>query len=119
MLKKLLLILSLLGTAVGAKASDSQWLLCDDGDLVLNVFNHRAGAKDRNIDITLIFGQYQLVGILGTEEVTLQGKTGKFKGRIVLTDHSRSVTVNGLLYLDGGSNPVNALLTCKTMGRKL
>ena len=115
---KWLLTIMMFGATVGARAADSQWLLCDDDGLVLNLYEHRSGAEDRKTDLTLIFGQHQFTGSLGAK-VNLQGKTGKFKGRIVLTNHNRSVAVNGLLYFGGESYPVNAILKCKTLESKL
>lgn len=110
-------ILALLLMTTGARAADSLWLLCDDGvGLVLNLFEY---GDDRKTDLTLIFGQHhQFTGSLG-KKVTLQGKTGKFKGRIVPTNHNRSAAVNGLLYFGSDSYPVNAILKCKTLESKL
>jgi len=108
------LVLALLLMATGAKAADSLWLLCDDDGLVLNLYEH----LNRKTELTLIFGQHQFTGAL-EKKVNLLGKTGKFKGRIVPTNHNKSVAVNGLLYFGGESYPVNALLKCKTMESKL
>lgn len=112
------LLLTFLLMSSGAKAADSLWLLCDDDGLVLNLYEHRSGGENRKTELTLIFGQHQFTGAL-EKKVNLQGKTGKFKGRIVPTNHNKSVAVNGLLHFGGESYPVNALLKCKTMENKL
>ena len=123
-MKKLLLLLPLLlSPSIYAAHADSLWLLCDDGGLVLNAFEHRKGTEDRETELTLLFGMHRFTG-KQSPKVILDGDTGTFEGKIVFTNKNKSVAVNGKLFLgkarnakevDGQSFPVNALLKCKTL----
>jgi len=115
-MKKTLLVFGLALTS-SVWAADSQWLLCDDGGLALNVVSHRLGAEEKLTDLALIHGSQILLGELKGDEgdVVLKSADKKvFKGHVKIKD--KLVTVNGSLLLSGKiSSPVNAQLKCKEM----
>ena len=95
-------------------AKESYWLLCDDGEMVLNVYEYRSGDEDLKTDLTLIFGRHVFTGEQ-KKDIVLQGKTGSFKGNVVLTNKDKNVAVNGKMFFGKESYPVNAMLNCKAM----
>jgi hypothetical protein len=110
-MKVFLLFFTLLVSNVSL-AKDSYWLLCDDGGMALNIYEHRSGMEDRKTDLTLIFGSHVFTGEQ-KKDLVLQGKTGSFKGNVVLTNKDKNVAVNGKMFFGKESYPVNALLTCR------
>ena len=110
-MKVFLLFLTLLVSNV-CLAKESYWLLCDDGGMVLNSYEHRSGEEDVKTDLTLIFGSHVFTGEQ-KKDLVLQGKTGSFKGNVVLTNKDKNVAVNGKLFFGKESYPVNAMLTCR------
>lgn len=119
-MEKIIIACGLLAGSV--QAADSQWLLCDDGGLALNLVEHRLGAEERVTDLALIYGSHILLGELKGNEgdvVLKSANKKKFKGHVKIIYADKVVTVNGSLLLAGKiSSPVNAQLKCKELGER-
>jgi hypothetical protein len=111
---KIVLLFFTLLISNASLAKESYWLLCDDGGMALNVYEHRSGTEDVKTELTLLFGNLVFTGEQ-KKDLVLQGKTGSFKGNVVLTNKDTNAAVNGKLFFGKESYPVNALLKCKSM----
>jgi len=108
MIKILVLIVGLVLPNI-LLGKDSPWLLCDDGGLALNMYEHK-----RHTTLTLLFGEHLLTGTK-SKDVTLRGKTGSFKGHVEMVNQGKRVAVNGSLIIAKVSHPINAVLECRIM----
>jgi hypothetical protein len=136
---RLIAIVTTVGTmfcllSLPAQASDSTWLLCDNGKLAVNLLEHRNGVKGniskRTVSIALIFGMNIATGELDN---TYGGETSsgkilltstpknqsKFSGNILVNYAKAVVSLNGTLTLSGSPNPIHTQLQCKDMQAKL
>ena len=126
-MKLSILTLFALLTTINAEARDSVWLLCDNGNTAMNVFEsraHRPGAS-RLLRFTMIYGVHFLQGeMLDTTEgkITLieAGAQGyKFDGKVNvdLMEGRNTLELNGELKQEDGTvfETVNNAFTCKTM----
>lgn len=112
-------------------ASDSTWLLCKGStelfgqqqSLVVNVFEHRSGAEDRETEFVLIYGGHTFTGGLldskGNAEVVLtataaQTNYATYKGTAEVDFDSRTLRLDGELDLYE-KTPVNAFFECETL----
>jgi hypothetical protein len=99
--------------------SDSAWYLCADDHLVVNFFEHRAGADTRATDITLIFGGYTFLGSLGDNisgPVVLKDpdhKGASFIGKADIDFRKDTFKIKGVLNLLGAVVQVDTTLNCK------
>jgi hypothetical protein len=144
---KLIILVTIIGTTVGllsqsAQAADSLWLLCDNGELAVNLLEHRNGVKGnvqkRAISLTLLKGNNIFSGKLDTTKQNakhprrvslssiLKGDKSGFIGNMVIDlDYSNPKKV---LFLNGDlrfqSDPdrrfkINSQLRCKEMRSSL
>jgi hypothetical protein len=113
-----------------AQASDSTWLLCDNGKLAVNLLEHRDEVHGkigkRTVSIALIFGMNIASGELDN---TYSGETSsgkifltstpknqsKFVGNIVVDYQKAVVLLNGTLTLLGSPYPIRTKLQCRDM----
>lgn len=101
------------------KGSDSAWYLCSNNSLVVNFFEHRAGAGTRETDITLIFGGYTFLGILDDSysgPVTLTNPNyadASFIGDVAIDFRNSTFKVKGILNLHSGILQVDTKLNCQ------
>lgn len=104
-------ILFLLLLILGAdETRAAMWLLCDDGGLVVNMYEN---------DVTLILGKYLVTGSLNNDkDTTLIGKYGRFKGMVVPTITANAVAINGSLLVGKESHPINAILQCRKLSEE-
>lgn len=104
-----------------ANASDSSWLLCENGSLAVNVFEHRIGAQDRGASITLLVGIHSMKGELFNSSfgfVALRDFSSfddGFNGNINIDYNNKKITLDGSLSLSGTFYSVHHNLSCKTM----
>lgn len=101
------------------KGSDSAWYLCSNNNLVVNFFEHRAGAGTRDTDITLIFGGYTFIGNLGdttSGSVALINplyKGASFIGDVEIDFRNATFKVKGVLNLLTDVLQVDTKLNCQ------
>lgn len=104
-----------------AVAADSSWLLCDNGSLVVSVYEHRAADGEHRItSLSLIFGGYTLMGSIGDELgwVRLAGinaENTSFVGTMDVDYVAQKLNLNGELVLNGEKYQPRAELACKEM----
>jgi hypothetical protein len=144
---KLIILVTIIGTTIGllsqtAQAADSLWLLCDNGELAVNLLEHRNGVEGniqkRAISITLLKGNNIFAGKLDTTKQnaknprrvslssSLKGDKSGFIGKMAIDlDYSNPKKV---LFLNGDlrfpSDPnrkfkINSQLQCKEMQSNL
>ena len=119
-------------------AEDSAWLVCNDGFLAVNLFEHRASGGDgseREAILTLLYGAHNLKGLLiedksdavnllGTPEqieASVPGEvivfTDSFIGTAQVDYSNKTLSLKGNLNLYGGDYTIDSVLSCKEMGR--
>jgi hypothetical protein len=111
-------ILAVMAMATAARAADSAWLLCDNGKVALNVYEHRATADTRATDLTLLHGGHTLAGKLVNSDsgaVALKGGPATFKGTATVDYAGNRVVLKGKLALAAGRFDIDAELACKEM----
>jgi hypothetical protein len=144
---KLVILVTIIGTTIGllshsVQAADSLWLLCDNGELAVNLLEHRNGVEGnvqkRAISLTLLKGNNIFSGKLDTTKQNaksprrvslfsiLKGDKSSFIGKIAIDlDYSNPKKV---LFLNGdlrfSSDPdrrfkINSQLQCKEMRSNL
>jgi hypothetical protein len=144
---KSIILGTIVGTTIGllsqtAQAADSLWLLCDNGELAVNLLEHRNGVEGnvqkRAISLTLLKGNNIFAGELDTTKQnaknprrvslssTLKGNKSSFIGNIAIDlDYSNPKKVlflNGDLRLPfnpGRRFKINSQLQCKEMRSNL
>ena len=104
------------------QGSDSNWMLCQDDGLIVNVFEHRSGADKRVTNLTLIFGGWVLEGTLDDTNagpVTLNDKQGRgsFVGDISISydsrgDENHKLSLIGVMALNKNVVQANRTLKC-------
>lgn len=122
-MKFALLAVMAIFSASAAHAADSSRLACDNGSVLLHVFEHRNGAEDRATDITVIYGGYIFAGSIqeGTpsalEPIGQYARAGnQFSGSITIDYAKSKVKVaNGALTLEGERIPVAGKFNCKEL----
>jgi hypothetical protein len=109
-----------------AHASDSEWLLCDDGSLALNLFEHRAAdGMNREADLKLLLGDHLLLAVLKNVDsgpVNMKSPTvptDAFAGKITIDYAKNKVTLKGKLTLNGQASDLKTSLACKELRSKL
>lgn len=108
--------------AASAHAADSSRLACDNGQVLLHVFEHRTGADERATEITVIYGGYIFNGNIeeGSPAVleTLRPSRGgnQFSG-VISVDYAKGKVkvAEGELLLDGTRMPVAPKFRCKEL----
>ena len=140
---KSIILVTIIGTTIGllsqnAQAADSLWLLCDNGELAVNLLEHRNGVdgnvQKRAISLTLLKGNNIFSGEIDTTKQNaknprrvslssvLKGDQSYFIGNVAIDlDYSNPKKV---LFLNGNlkfqSEPdrmfkINSRLYCKEM----
>jgi hypothetical protein len=117
-----------------AQASDSTWMLCDNGKLAVNLLEHRNGVQGniskRTVSIALIFGMNIASGELDNTNggETSSGRIfltstpknhSKFIGNIAVDYAKAVVSLNGTLTLSGSPYQIRTQLQCKDMHSNL
>jgi hypothetical protein len=106
-----------------AHAADSTRLACDNGSVLLHVFEHRTGAEDRATDVTVIYGGYIFSGSIAEGAQSVLAPIGEyaragneFSGVITIDYAKGKVKVaGGALSLEGERIPVAAKFSCKEL----
>jgi len=112
-------------------AADSTWLLCNDGKLALNVFEHRdANGTDRDTELTMIYGMHVYTATMSSDDPSsAPDKNGfqaiwingphedqdYFSGQIKIDYQADTVMMKGTALFDGSQTQINDLLHCKEM----
>ena len=126
------LFLMLTFSLSSAFAHDSSWGLCktknielfgEKNALAINVFEHRNAKGDgRATDLTMLFGNWSLVGSADTTsndtaKVALKGKNSNFTGTVsfIYDDSSFEVEIKGTLKLGKLTTPVNSIILCEDL----
>jgi hypothetical protein len=138
---KSIILGTIIGTTVGlwsqsVQASDSLWLLCDNGKLAVNLLEHRNGVvgavQKTALSITLLNGNYVFTGELDTTNQNAKKPRRVLLSSIVKDDRSRFIGnisidylepkmilfLNGNLRLGGAPDlnlKINSQLQCKEM----
>ena len=122
----LMTTIALLTLSTSAFAHDSKWLLCQDGKLALNVYEHRQGGDSRQTNLTLIMGSWQFNDQVESDftgkpiSVMLTGTPedeNDFVGTVAI-DYATGngvVTLKGVINLVGSKYPVEAKLVCNEL----
>lgn len=107
-------------------AADSTWLLCNNKNIAVNAFEHRAGADKRETSLTMIIGDHALKGaLINTDSgpVALsQAQNNEvlktFKGKVGVNYKTKIMTLNGKLSLYGVNYDVVTRLSCQELNFK-
>jgi hypothetical protein len=109
-------------SSLPCQASDSLWLLCDNGKLAMNLLEHRsADGQGRVTSLTLLLGMNNLSGQLtntdsGKVLLTSNPKNKtSFNGNVAVNYSKKVVSLNGILKLSGERFSINTQLQCKEM----
>lgn len=104
------------------KGSDSLWVVCQDDYLVINTYEHRAGADKRAFDLTLIFGGWVFIGSIEDETFgpvvlkALQNQDSSFVGDVKMSydwiNQNHRLTIHGILNLNDFAMQLNSTLSC-------
>jgi hypothetical protein len=120
-----------LGTVLNAlslpcRAADSQWLLCDNGKLALNLLEHRsADGQGRITNFTLLLGANIFLGQLtdtNSDKVILSSPSkdkSSFRGDVAVNHQKKIVLLNGTLNLSGNLFNLRTQLKCKELRSNL
>jgi hypothetical protein len=106
-----------------SQAADSSWLLCDDGNLALNLLEHRKTGDTRETSLRLMLGEHSCIGILdninpsniNSGNIFLRGNSTRFKGYIAIDYTKKIVDLIGNLRLFDSNYPVKTKLKCKEL----
>jgi len=105
-----------------AMASDSLWLLCDNGNLAMNLLEHRsADGQGRVTSLSLLLGINNFSGQLtntnsGKVFLTSTPKDeNNFIGDVAVNYSQRVISLKGTLNLTGSRFNINTQLKCKEM----
>ncbi|MGZ3712442.1 MAG: hypothetical protein ACXWQO_18090 [Bdellovibrionota bacterium] len=119
-----LTILAVMAILTGsvANAADSARLACDNGHILLHVFEHRNGADSRATDIVVVYGGYVFAGEIEEGLASVLAPLGaprngnQFSGVFTIDYSKNKVKVaNGELNLEGERLPVDAKFNCKEL----
>ena len=119
---KSLILFVLAFTSLNANAADSTRYSCDDGHILLHIFEHRTGnGNERAMDMTLIYGAYVMVGqrdpASGAVNLKSANKSNaSFTGDISVDFITNEAYVQkGKLNLDGTVFDVASTFPCKEL----
>jgi hypothetical protein len=125
-LKSIVLVAALSSLSWPSQAADSRWLLCDNGQLALNLLEHRsADGQGRTTALTLLLGAHVLGGQLTNTEadkVILSSPSpdkSSFKGDVAVNYQKKLVFVHGTLNLSGNLFNIRTQLKCKELRSNL
>jgi hypothetical protein len=114
------IILSLL--SLPAQASDSLWLLCDDGHFVLNLLEHRAAdGQGRVTSLSFLLGVNIFSGQLNDTNsgkvilTSIAKDKSNFIGDVSVNYSQETVSLKGILDLTDSRFNINTRLKCKEM----
>jgi hypothetical protein len=125
--KSIALAVTILGLLnLSCRAADSLWLLCDNGNLAMNLLEHRsADGQGRITSLMLLLGANAFSGQLtdtNSGKVFLdsspKGKN-KFNGSVAINYSKKVVSLNGTLSLGGDRFNINTRLQCKELRSNL
>ncbi len=127
-MKKVLFIILCSGFLNTAMAKDSTWKLCvgdvvlfeEKVKLVVNVFEHRNGAENRQIDLTMIYGGNVLTGTFDNTEtnqasVMLKNDSSFFRGTAAVDFEKDLLALRGRISLFGSVSTLSATIRCATL----
>jgi len=119
-MKSIILGIALSLLSLPALASDSIWLLCDNGKLALNLLEHRsANGTGRVTSLNLLLGMNIFSGQLNNTDsgkvylTSTNGNNGHFKGNVSVNYPQETVYLQGTLYLTDSNLKINSKLHCK------
>ncbi len=105
-----------------SQAADSRWLLCDDGNLVLNLLEHRsADGQGRATALTLLLGANVFSGQLTNTDAgkvilsSLPKNKGSFRGDVAVNHQKKLVSLNGTITLSENIFNLRTQLKCKEL----
>jgi hypothetical protein len=116
-MKSCLFILALSFTSL-TFAKDSLWLVCKSDNLVVNVLEHRSGAENRAMALSLIHGAHVATGSSdyeSTNAVVLGGPNMSFLGQVDVDFAKSTLELKGSLSLSGFAKKITQKLDCSEM----
>lgn len=118
--------------SINTWAADSSWLVCNDGKVVVNVFDHRAAdGVNRETNLTLIYGQFVYQAVMSSDDPSSQpdkdgfqaiyingpGEDQQFYTGTIKIDYSKNTMALKGQGFFGVSNPLkfDTTLPCREM----
>lgn len=121
-LKLTISVTTLYAFSLPGQAADSRWLLCDNGNLALNLLEHRsADGQGRATALTLLLGANVFSGQLNNADAgkvilsSLARNQGSFRGDVAVNHQKKLASLNGTLTLSGNLFNIRTQLKCKEM----